>query len=33
MNVFDRTAKKRQRNVTALAGDYHVFNYLKDEVF
>lgn len=32
MNVFDRTAKKRQRNVTALAGDYHVFNYLKDEV-
>nr|CAG4634919.1 EOG090X09JT [Alona affinis] len=32
MNVFDRQAKKMQRNRTALAEDPHVFNYLKDEV-
>ena len=33
MNIFDRTAKKRQRNVTAMAQNYQVFNYLKDEVY
>lgn len=33
MNVFDRQAKRLQRNRTALTEDYQVFNYLKDEVF
>lgn len=32
MNVFDRQAKKMQKNRTALAGDYQTYNYLKDEV-
>lgn len=32
MNVFDRQAKKLQREAAALREDYRVFNYLKDEV-
>lgn len=32
MNVFDRQAKKIQRDHTALQENYQVFNYLKDEV-
>ncbi len=33
MNVFDRLAKKLQRDRTAMNEDYHQFNYIKDEVF
>lgn len=33
MNVFDRLAKKLQRDRTALNEDYHKYNYIKDEVF
>jgi hypothetical protein len=33
MNVFDRLAKKLQRDRTAKNEDYHQFNYIKDEVF
>ncbi len=32
MNVFDRQAKKMQKDRTALAGDYQTYNYIKDEV-
>ena len=32
MNVFDRQAKKLQRERAASRDDYHIFNYLKDEV-
>nr|CAG4649500.1 EOG090X09JT [Scapholeberis mucronata]SVE93739.1 EOG090X09JT [Scapholeberis mucronata] len=32
MNVFDRQAKKWQRECAALRDDYHIFNYLKDEI-
>ncbi len=32
MNVFDRNAKRLQRNRTAQLLDYHVYDYLKDEV-
>ena len=32
MNVFDRKAKRRQRNRAALAEDVAVYDYLKDEV-
>jgi len=33
MNVFDRLAKKLQRDRTAVNEDYLQFNYIKDEVF
>ncbi|XP_038071596.1 arginine-hydroxylase NDUFAF5, mitochondrial-like [Patiria miniata] len=32
MNVFDRRAKRRQKDRAALAKDAHVYDYLKDEV-
>lgn len=32
MNVFDRKAKKMQRDRSASSSDYLVYNYLKDEV-
>ena len=32
MNVFDRSAKRMQRNRTALAENYAVYDYIKDEV-
>lgn len=32
MNVFDRKAKRRQKNRAALAGNVGVYDYLKDEV-
>ena len=32
MNVFDRQAKRMQRNRAAAAQNAHIFNYLKDEV-
>ena len=32
MNVFDRKAKREQRNRTALLEDYEVYEYLKEEV-
>lgn len=32
MNVFDRKAKRRQKNRAALAQDVAVYDYLKDEV-
>ena len=32
MNVFDRHAKKLQRDRTAMNKDYQLFSYLKDEV-
>ena len=32
MNVFDRKAKRKQRNRAALAEDVAVYDYLKDEV-
>ena len=32
MNVFDRKAKRRQKNRAALAEDVAVYDYLKDEV-
>ena len=32
MNVFDRNAKRSQRNRAAIAEDAHVYDYLKDEV-
>jgi len=33
MTVFDRSAKRRQRNLTADLPDYNLYDYLKDEVF
>ena len=33
MNIFDRLAKKLQRDQTAKNEDYLQFNYIKDEVF
>jgi hypothetical protein len=33
MNVFDRCAKKLQRDRAAMNEDYHQFNYIKDEVY
>ncbi|XP_048577640.1 arginine-hydroxylase NDUFAF5, mitochondrial isoform X2 [Nematostella vectensis] len=32
IDVFDRKAKRRQRNRAAMADDVHVYDYLKDEV-
>ena len=32
MTVFDRNTKRKQRNRTADLPDYHVYDYLKDEV-
>ena len=32
MNIFDRNAKRHQRNVAAKMPDHHVYDYLKDEV-
>src|SRR6218665_946488 len=32
MNVFDRTAKRKQRNRTAFLENYSVYDYIKDEV-
>jgi len=32
MTVFDRSAKRKQRNLTADLPDYIVYDYLKDEV-
>ena len=32
MNVFDRKAKRKQKNRAALAADVAVYDYLKDEV-
>ena len=32
MNVFDRRAKKMQKNRTASLDDYHVYEYIKEEV-
>ena len=32
MNVFDRSAKRIQRNRTALVENYAVYDYIKDEV-
>ena len=32
MNVFDRKAKRRQKNRAALAKDVAIYDYLKDEV-
>ncbi|XP_013783444.1 arginine-hydroxylase NDUFAF5, mitochondrial-like [Limulus polyphemus] len=32
MNVFDRNAKRLQRNRAAMAKDVHLYDYLKDEV-
>ena len=32
MNVFDRKAKRKQRNRAALTEDVAVYDYLKDEV-
>jgi hypothetical protein len=32
MNVFDRSAKRKQRNRTAFLNDYAVYDYIKDEV-
>lgn len=32
MNVFDRKAKRRQKNRAAMAEDVAVYDYLKDEV-
>ena len=32
MNVFDRKAKRLQRNRTALLDNYEVYDYLKEEV-
>ena len=32
MNVFDRKAKRRQKNRAALAENVGVYDYLKDEV-
>lgn len=33
MNIFDRLAKKAQKDRTALYEDYEKYNYIKDEVF
>jgi len=33
MNVFDRKAKRRQKNRAALAENVAVYDYLKDEVW
>lgn len=32
MNVFDRKAKRKQKNRASMAEDYHVYEYLKEEV-
>ena len=32
MNIFDRNAKRHQRNIAAKMPDHHVYDYLKDEV-
>ena len=32
MNVFDRKAKRMQKNRTAKLKDYHVYDYLREEV-
>ena len=32
MNVFDRKAKRRQKNISALSKDYEVYEYLREEV-
>ena len=32
MNVFDRKAKRMQRDRTALLADYKVYEYVKEEV-
>ena len=32
MNVFDRKAKRTQRNISALNEDYELYEYLRDEV-
>lgn len=32
MNVFDRKAKRRQKNRAAMAEDVAVYDYLRDEV-
>ena len=32
MNVFDRKAKRRQKNSAALAEDVAVYDYIRDEV-
>lgn len=32
MNVFDRNAKRSQRNRTAHMKDYEVYDYIKEEV-
>ena len=33
MNVFDRKAKRLQRDRAAMAEDHNVYDYIKDEVF
>lgn len=33
MNVFDRKAKRKQKNRAALAENVAVYDYLKDEVW
>ena len=32
MNVFDRQAKRKQKNKTAILSDYNVYEYLREEV-
>ena len=32
MNVFDRKAKRTQKNISALSNDYEVYEYLREEV-
>ena len=32
MNVFDRKAKRTQRNISALNKDYALYEYLREEV-
>lgn len=32
MNVFDRSAKRKQRARAAMAADAHLYDYLKDHV-
>ena len=33
MNVFDRNAKRMQRDRTAVLPDYKVYEYIKEEVW
>lgn len=33
MNVFDRKAKRRQKNRAALSENVAIYDYLKDEVW